>query len=174
MVCDSKILPNRDSSCLYQYGVLQLLRICSLQDKKNYVKNCNVHSQNRTSTTDYSTLAIHIIHSTTDHFLDLTPLKFKRDLTPPRALGLSWARALEMPLTTHSSFLYFREIWGKRSHWPGCQSALFTSVSQHPRISDVLTEKSALKSLGCPIAMSCRPLMLLDSNTKLQPILLAP
>ena len=48
---------------------------------------------------------------------------------------------------------------------------LFASLSQHLRNSDVLTAKSALKSLGCPIAMSYRPLMLLYSNTELQPII---
>ena len=48
---------------------------------------------------------------------------------------------------------------------------LFASLNQHPRNSDVMTVKSALKSLGCPIVMSGKPLMLLDSNTKLQPIM---
>ena len=48
---------------------------------------------------------------------------------------------------------------------------MFASLSQHPRNFDVLTAKSVLKSLGCPIVKSCRPLMLLDSNTELQTIM---
>ena len=49
---------------------------------------------------------------------------------------------------------------------------LFASLSQHPRNSDILTAKFALKDLGCLISMSCRPRMLLDSNTELQPIII--
>ena len=42
---------------------------------------------------------------------------------------------------------------------------------QHHRNSDVLTEKSTLKSLGSHIFMYWKPLMLLDSDIKLQPIM---
>ena len=48
---------------------------------------------------------------------------------------------------------------------------LFPSLIQHPRNFDVLTVKYALKSLSCLISMSCRPRMLLDSNTEVQPIM---